>query len=189
MMALFRSSCGVYLQSRRVCSRARRLLGGGSDAGTGMRIWKQAIVSLVLLVGGGDGLGALLPRGGGAPGAGGDRHGLGRAGAGGAERRRPRSRRRRRWSSARAVTEATDQRLRLGDRRRAGGAVGVGDALRRRPGGGDRGGLGRLRARGGAAGAARCRERGDRARPGAADARGRRGDARARPGRWCARRR
>ena len=50
------------------------------------------------------------------------------------------------------------------------------------PGGGDRGGRGRLRARGGAAGAARRRERGDRARPRPADARGRRGDAGARPG-------
>ena len=179
-MALFRSSCGVYLQSRRVCSRARRLLGGGSDAGTGMRIWKQAIVSLVLLSAAATvwaryfpGAAELLERAGittaSVEPARAERSAGGRVRAGGA------------GGPRRGGDRGADQRCRLGDRRRAGGAVGVGDALRGRPGGGDRGGRGRLRARGGAAGAARCRERGDRARPRPADARGRRGDACPRP--------
>jgi RND family efflux transporter MFP subunit len=50
-MALFGRSGGVYLLSagRVVPELGRQLLGGGSDAGTTMRIWKQAVVSLVLL--------------------------------------------------------------------------------------------------------------------------------------------
>ena len=173
MFALFRRRSRTISCRRARRSRTAAARGGQRRKAARMRMWKQAVVSLVVLGAAADAVGAPLPGRRRVPRARRHRHRLGR------RRRPPRptrpgagARRGRRGSLGVAGRRGDDQRFGLGDRRRPRRPLGDGDALRRRAG--SRASTS-PRATSSPPGtplvAPRFRDRGDRARPGAADAR------------------